>query len=144
MDKFSPKCARPRVNQTSSVEKSKKFLSRLLTIIFLYFAGQFLHAACAADADQDLARSILEKADQIRNPNEGFQVDVKINTTVPGQAAEVRKYRILSRGNENTVVMVTEPASERGQMMLMKGRDLWVFMPSVSQPIRLSLSQRLT
>jgi hypothetical protein len=40
--------------------------------------------------------------------------------------------------------MTTEPASERGQILLMKGRDLWIFMPSVSQPIRLSLSQRLT
>jgi hypothetical protein len=28
--------------------------------------------------------------------------------------------------------------------MLLKGRDLWVFVPSVSQPIRLPLSQRLT
>ena len=40
--------------------------------------------------------------------------------------------------------MVLEPASERGQILLMKSRDLWVFMPEVSQPIRLSLSQRLT
>jgi hypothetical protein len=28
--------------------------------------------------------------------------------------------------------------------MLMKGRDLWIFLPTVSQPVRLSLSQRLT
>ena len=28
--------------------------------------------------------------------------------------------------------------------MLMKGHDLWVFLPNVSQPVRLSLSQRLT
>ena len=40
--------------------------------------------------------------------------------------------------------MVTEPASERGQIILMKGRDLWIFMPDVSQPIRIALSQRLT
>ena len=39
---------------------------------------------------------------------------------------------------------ILEPASERGQIMLMKGRDLWVFMPNVSQPIRLGLAQRLT
>jgi hypothetical protein len=26
----------------------------------------------------------------------------------------------------------------------MKGRDLWVFMPEVSQPVRISLAQRLT
>jgi hypothetical protein len=51
---------------------------------------------------------------------------------------------VLSRGNENTIVQVLEPASERGQAMLMRGRDLWIFMPTVSQPVRLSLSQRLT
>jgi hypothetical protein len=56
----------------------------------------------------------------------------------------VRKYRVLAKGNTNSVVMVTEPASDRGQILLMKGRDLWVFMPEVSQPIRLALSQRLT
>jgi len=56
----------------------------------------------------------------------------------------MRKYRVLSKGNENTVVQVTEPAAERGQIILMKGRDLWVFMPEVSQPVRISLAQRLT
>ncbi len=40
--------------------------------------------------------------------------------------------------------MMTEPASERGQIMLMKGRDLWIFLPAVSQPVRLPLAQRLT
>ena len=40
--------------------------------------------------------------------------------------------------------MITEPASERGQIMLMKDRDLWIYLPSVSQPVRLSLGQRLT
>ena len=100
--------------------------------------------AAHAAAEDDLARSILEKADQIRTPQEAFQVEVKINTAAPGQDVEVRKYRILSKGNENTVVQVIEPASDRGQVMLMKGRDLWVFMPSVSQPVRLGLAQRLT
>lgn len=123
---------------------SKNFLSRLLIVAFLSFAGQFLHVACAADDDQDLARSILEKSDQIRFPREGFQVDIKIDTAAPGQTPEIRKYRVLSKGNENTVVMVTEPAAERGQIMLMKGRDLWIFMPSISQPVRLALAQRLT
>ena len=92
-----------------------------------------------------VARSIVEKADQIRFPQEGFEVDVAITRRpATATAAETRKYRVLSKGNENTVVMVTEPASERGQIMLMKGRDLWVFLPSVSQPVRLSLAQRLT
>ena len=121
-----------------------RFLRQLLAATLLSLAGPFLQVACAADDDENLARSILEKSDQIRFPSEGFQVDVKIDTSAPGQTAEIRKYRILSKGNDNTVVMVTEPAAERGQIMLMKGRDLWIFMPSISQPVRLALAQRLT
>ena len=104
-------------------------------------------AATATDAqagDDPRARSILEKADEIRFPAEGFQVDVFITSSAPNQDTEKRTYRVLSKGNENTVVMILEPASERGQLMLMKERDLWVFMPDVSQPIRLGLAQRLT
>ena len=97
-----------------------------------------------APTDDALARSIVEKADKVRFPAEGFQVDIVINSMRPDKEVELRKYRILSKGNENTVVMVTEPASERGQIILMKGRDLWVFMPEVSQPVRISLAQRLT
>ena len=116
---------------------------RLLFGIFALLIG-YAHAAAAAEDDDAMARSILDQADQIRFPNEGFQVDVSITTRTNGQNGDSWKYRILSKGNENTVVMVTEPASERGQIMLMKDRDLWVFIPKVSQPVRLSLSQRLT
>lgn len=104
----------------------------------------FVAVASARSDDAELARDILEKSDQIRFPRESFQVDVNINTTAPDQPVDMHKFRVLSKGNENSVVMTTEPASERGQILLMKGRDLWIFMPSVSQPIRLSLSQRLT
>lgn len=97
-----------------------------------------------AQADDSYARSIVEKADKVRFPSEGFQVDISINTQQSEKQVEARKYRVLSKGNENTVIMVTEPASERGQIILMKGRDLWVFMPEVSQPVRIALAQRLT
>ena len=97
-----------------------------------------------APTDEAYARSIVEKADKVRFPADGFQVDIVINSLRPDKDADTRKYRVLSKGNENTVVMVTEPASERGQIILMKGRDLWVFMPEVSQPVRISLAQRLT
>jgi outer membrane lipoprotein-sorting protein len=115
----------------------------------LVFAALLAGSAAAADepppTEEDaLAKSIVEKADQVRFPAEGFEVSVTINTTTPDGPQEPRKYRVLSKGNENTVVLATEPASERGQIILMKGHDLWVFLPSVSQPVRLPLSQRLT
>ena len=98
----------------------------------------------AAPGDDAKAKKIVEDADRIRFPAEGFQVDVAIVTTGKDRSADERRYRVLSKGNENTVVMVTEPASQRGQILLMRGHDLWIFLPNVSQPVRLSLSQRLT
>src|SRR5437867_266798 len=120
-------------------------LIAILTLVLLVSAVPLRAADTGtSQTDDALARSILEKADQIRFPQEGFQVDVSVVTTSGGEPTEERKYRVLSRGNENTIVMVTGPASERGQILLMKGRDLWVFLPDVSQPVRLSLAQRLT
>ena len=95
-------------------------------------------------ADDAQAVAIVQKADLVRFPAEGFEVGITISSSVPSGTNEARKYRVLSKGNENTVVMTIEPASERGQIMLMKGHDLWIFLPSVSQPVRLPLSQRLT
>ncbi|MDR3394197.1 MAG: outer membrane lipoprotein-sorting protein [Parasulfuritortus sp.] len=116
----------------------------LASICFSPFFSTACFASDIQTAEDPLARSILEKADEIRFPSESFQVDIDITSTAPDQNAEKRKYRVLSKGNDNTVVMILEPASERGQIMLMKGHDLWVFMPDVSQPIRLGLAQRLT
>ena len=128
--------------------KHRSVKAAALTAAFLLLALPNLshtqESPAAATAEDSVARSIVEKADLVRFPAEGFQVDINIVTNKTGQTPEARKYRVLSKGNSNTVVMVTEPASERGQIILMKGRDLWVFMPDVSQPIRIALSQRLT
>lgn len=94
--------------------------------------------------DEQLAREVVERADAVRFPSDSFQVDVTVESTSGGETLEPRIYRVSSKGNENTIVQTLAPANERGQNMLMRGRDLWIFMPSVSQPVRLSLSQRLT
>lgn len=119
-------------------------MTRIIALHLAFVIGcmQSSYAQETSDSD-DLARAILTRADEIRFPREGFQVDVTITTSQDGDDSR-RKYRIMSKGNDNTVVMVLEPASDRGQIMLMKGRDLWMFMPDVAQPIRIGLAQRLT
>ena len=114
-------------------------------------AAILLLAACcglasAADAPptDGLARELLLRADRIRFPQEGFQVDVVITTTAPDSEPDERAYRILSRGNSQTLVQTTAPAVDRNQILLMRDHDLWAFLPNLSQPIRLPLSQRLT
>lgn len=90
------------------------------------------------------ARDMLLRADRIRFPEGGFQVDVTITTTQPDRDPEARSYRILSKGNNQTLVQTTAPAVDRDQILLMRNRDLWAFLPNLSQPVRLPLSQRLT
>jgi outer membrane lipoprotein-sorting protein len=100
----------------------------------------------AVDAPQPdaQARELLQRADRIRFPEGGFQVDVTITTTQPDSEPDVRAYRILSKGNNQTLVQTTAPVVDRNQILLMRDRDLWAFLPNLSQPIRLPLSQRLT
>ncbi|TXL68398.1 outer membrane lipoprotein-sorting protein [Zeimonas arvi] len=100
--------------------------------------------AAAEDADTQRAREIVARADEVRFPKGGFQVDIRVSSTTGGEAQEPRLYRVLSKGNENTIIQTVEPVVERGQNLLMRGRELWIYMPTVSQPVRLSLSQRLT
>lgn len=115
------------------------FISSFAFISFL-FGG----SALSQEDTTEFARAIVAKADEARFPQEGFEVVVDIHTYSQGGEVESRKFKVLSKGNENSIVMILEPASESGQIMLMKGRDLWIFLPNVSQPVRLGLGQRLT
>jgi outer membrane lipoprotein-sorting protein len=90
------------------------------------------------------AQEIVERADEIRFPQAGFQVEVRVVSVEGGGTPDTTRYRILSKGNDKTLVMTTHPAKDRGQIMLMRDNNLWVFMPRVSQPVRLPLAQRLT
>lgn len=120
-------------------------LLRASGVAILLCAPTLLLAQVATQAgDDELARTIVEKADHVRFPVEPFEAFVTISSTDANGPADVRRYRIFAKGQENTIVLVMEPASERGQALLLKGHDLWIFLPAVSQPVRLSLAQRLT
>jgi len=98
----------------------------------------------AADAKDITAEEIVARADRIRFPEGGFQVDIRITTTSSSDDPEVKEYRVLSKGNDRTLLMTTAPAIDKGIILLMRDQDLWVFLPNISQPVRLPLSQRLT
>lgn len=119
----------------------RQFMTSGAAVIASVMAPRFVLAQDSGDA---AARQIVERADEIRFPRESFQTDITVTNFSDGTSGDERKFRVLSRGNENTIVLTMSPASERGQALLMRGRDLWIFMPSVSQPVRISLSQRLT
>ncbi len=114
----------------------------LLTMIFL--ATSLWDSPRASATQTPKAQEILQRADRIRFPGDPFQVDVTVTNEEQGRNEEVRKYRILSKGHDRTLVQTLAPAIDRGQILLMRDHDLWAFLPNISQPIRLPLSQRLT
>jgi outer membrane lipoprotein-sorting protein len=127
-------------------QKTRRWLPLAQLAVTVIGAALGLFATAQSDQDPDgrVAKAVLQRADEVRFPAEGFEVGVAIRTFNAAEEIDARRYRVLSKGNENSIVMVTEPATERGQIMLMRGRDLWLFLPNVSQPVRLSLAQRLT
>jgi len=113
----------------------------LLVSVYLVIS---LQRTVVRAADEDIAKAVIEKADRIRFPQGGYQVNVKITTSSPGRDPDTRDYEILSKGNERTIIKTLTPAADKGQALLMRDRDLWFYSPSISQPIRLSVSQKLT
>lgn len=121
-------------------------LSRTLTgLLLCCLSTTFSYAEKPKESTNPLtAEEIVTKADSIRFPPEGFQVDVRITTQRPDEEDEVRAYRVLSKGNDRTLLMTVYPAVDKGNILLMKDRDLWAFMKNLSQPVRLPLSAKLT
>jgi hypothetical protein len=124
------------------MEALKRYSLFLILVISSYAAMVNFPLLLIRAADEDLAKAIVERADRIRFPQPGYQVNVKITTTAPGRDVDVRDYEILSKGNDRTVIRTLAPASDKGQVLLMRDRDLWVFLPNISQPIRMAVAHR--
>jgi outer membrane lipoprotein-sorting protein len=119
--------------------------TRIALAVALLLSLALIPSAARAQANAEVkAKELIEKVDEVRFPKGGFETEVRIVSTKPGDEKEERLYKVLARGADNSIVQVLEPAADKGQSILMKGRELWLYVPDVSQPIRLTLSQRLT
>ena len=129
----------PHVDRT----KLKRSILSLAFMMLIPCSGFATNVERIAQPEWDPV-TLVEQADRIRFPKEAFQVDINVTNFAPGKTPDKRIYQVLSKGNSNTIVRTLQPASEAGQMMLMREHELWVFLPSVSQPVRMPLSQKLT
>jgi outer membrane lipoprotein-sorting protein len=94
-------------------------------------------------AAQDSANAILEKVDRVRTPSGSFVMQVTITTQHPGKADQVNVYDIYAQDTTKTLVRFVSPPAERGKALLMVEHELWIFIPNIGKPLRVSLAQRL-
>src|SRR4051812_23798311 len=103
--------------------RGRRAIVRRTLLLACAVALPFNAAAVEVPASAD-AHEMLARADRIRFPADAFQVDVVITTSAPDSDPEERSYRILSKGNDKTLVQTTAPAIDRNQILLMRDHDL--------------------
>ncbi len=89
------------------------------------------------------AEALLKRSDTFRNGWPSYVVHVKITDYESGKADEEHLYDVSQKGTEKTYVEFMSPR-EKGEHLLMLGDDMWVYLPDVSRPVRITPLERLT
>lgn len=110
--------------------------------IFLYFLI-LLSLPFSANCVELSADEIVLKVDQVRNPQLDYTISVVVTSFHPRRETRVVFYEVLAKGRDNAIVKTLNPATEKGRTLLMRGKELWAFLPEVSKPLRISLRERL-
>jgi outer membrane lipoprotein-sorting protein len=82
--------------------------------------------------------AILIKAELIRAPFKDFVMDVDI-TSPQGDMS----FKVYAKRGEGILVLFLKPAPEKGKLLLMKKKDLWLYMPKTRQPLKITGAQSL-
>jgi outer membrane lipoprotein-sorting protein len=86
---------------------------------------------------------ILRRADEVRNPQTDYTATASVTSMRPGKEPRVMTLELLVKGRDRAVIRTLSPAADRGRVMLMRGLDLWAYLPTISKPLRISLRERL-
>jgi outer membrane lipoprotein-sorting protein len=108
--------------------------SHLYILVSMFLLCGFVYA----DANED-----IKKIDEIRFPQVDYSVVATITSVNPKKENKTIKYDLLVKGRDMAMLKVIEPKNERGRVMLMRGFDMWVYLPTISKPVRLTLRERL-
>jgi outer membrane lipoprotein-sorting protein len=87
------------------------------------------------------ATDLLERADEFRATFDAFVVRVKLTNTDRGRVVDEAEFEVSIK-DDNSLVRFLSVRS-KGQSMLMRGDDMWLFLPAVARPVRITPIQRL-
>lgn len=95
-------------------------------------------------ADTPSAETILQSIDNALSPAVDFTMSVTVKDKEVGKPERVTKFKMLAKGRDDTLLMTLSPEGSHGRNLLYNALELWVFLPSVRRPFRISLQERLT
>ncbi len=100
-------------------------------------------AAHASDAGVS-AEEILKRSDEARMPDGTISFSVTVTDKDAEEVQGETTYRVSAKGEDLAMIETTAPARLKGRKLLMRGDDLWLYLPTVKRPTRVGLQQRLT
>lgn len=111
------------------------------TAILVAAAVSAAPPAIATRADQRDASEILRQADSFRGDWPSLSVKVHIDNYDADTLSESGDFDVAVKG-ENSLVTFLSPR-DKGRSLLMRGDDMWIYLPSVARGVRITPIQRL-
>jgi hypothetical protein len=118
----------------------KPTLKFAILIILILLGVIFLTRSLGQEAEDPEAQALLERLDNARYPD-AYEMTISMLTTRPGRDDLSYEYDIIGVGTDKSLMTVTAPARERDQQILLNGDNLWLFVPDVSRPVKLTRKQ---
>ena len=116
----------------------KKHLLYFVTVSLLILSNQ---AWSEASKTQDVnATQLLKEVDARLQPSSYEMYRKLINIEPDGDRKEFVLYTV-KKGKENVVALFLDPASERGRSSLRVGDNMWLYIPNVGKPLRITSLQ---
>jgi outer membrane lipoprotein-sorting protein len=104
-------------------------------------AALILACACMpAIAAADDANDILRKVDRNLEP-ESYEMYRKLINVEPSGARKEFVLYSVKKGRDKVLALFLEPASDKGRSTLRLGDNMWLFIPNVGKPVRITSLQ---
>jgi hypothetical protein len=123
-------------NDTKSWERMPSIMSKQIIALGLMLAVVF----CAGPALALDGNQILKKVDRNLQPGDLEMYRKIINIEPDGKKKEFVLW-FLRKDRDKVVTLFVSPASEKGRATLRLGENMWLYIPNVGRPIRITSMQ---
>lgn len=111
-------------------------------LVAISLAGAALFASTLAGAAVDGA-AILQKVDRNLEP-ESYEMYRKLINIEPDGTKKEFVIWSVKKGRDKLVALFLAPASDKGRTTLRQGENMWLYIPSVGKPMRITSLQSIT
>jgi len=121
-------------------------MDKSITLTFLLALAAAPPAACQESWSAARVDSLLARVDRYRGLAEDHRCDIEISGFERDKGTGSNLYRARVHPSErrrDVLLRVLSPESEKGNLILSRGREMWILTRRTSRPVPVSAQQRL-